>query len=77
MTRLNGNQGNDDLIGGLGNDTLIGSDGFLFTDVDKFDGGDGNDSVFADAADLTGSPKVLGGAGTVRCPGLYLLRRHR
>jgi Ca2+-binding RTX toxin-like protein len=59
-----GNQGNDELVGGLGNDTLIGSDGAVFTDVDKLDGGAGDDRLYADAADLTGaSAKVLGGSG--------------
>ena len=74
---LNGNLGNDDLFGGLGNDTLIGSDGLTFTDVDKFDGGDGNDSIFADAADLTGIAQGAGWRGHVRYPGLHLLGRHR
>ena len=65
MTRSIGNLGNDDLVGGLGNDTLIGSDGVTFRDIDRLDGGDGNDRIYADAADLTGAPaKVVGGAGT-------------
>lgn len=81
---LIGRGGNDHLLGGLvgvasgsGDDQLIGSDGVTFTDTDAFDGADGNDQIFADAADLlTGitagsgpgalsvtSQKVLGGAG--------------
>jgi Ca2+-binding RTX toxin-like protein len=60
-----GNQGDDDLLGGSGNDTLIGSDGAVFTDFDRFDGGAGDDRIYADAADLIGSApaKILGGAG--------------
>ena len=65
MTRLSATRATTICVGGLGNDTLIGSDGAVFTDVDKLDGGDGNDSIFADAADLTGgAAKVLGGSGT-------------
>jgi Ca2+-binding RTX toxin-like protein len=51
--KIVGNQGNDALTGGLGNDELTGSDGFLVSDFDRLDGGAGDDTVYADAADLT------------------------
>lgn len=62
---LQGNLGNDELLGGDGNDTLIGSDGAApFGDADQFDGGDGDDRIYADAQDLVGSAvKVRGGNG--------------
>jgi Ca2+-binding RTX toxin-like protein len=62
--KIIGNQGNDDLTGDLGNDELTGSDGLVVTDADKLDGGDGDDTVYADAADLVGAGAlVLGGSG--------------
>lgn len=61
-----GRQGNDELHGGAGRDTLIGSDGVApFVDSDSFDGGAGDDHIYADAADLLDRPglMVLGGPG--------------
>ena len=60
---LDGIDGDDTLIGNGGNDTLIGHN-FVGANsgADKFDGGLGNDTVYAEAIDFnSASPMILGG----------------
>lgn len=57
---LNGNSGNDTLLGGVGNDTINAGAG-----ADSINAGTGDDTVlFASVAALTGDTTVIGGAGT-------------
>jgi len=55
---LNGEGGNDTLIGGAGNDTLIGGTG-----ADTFIGGAGHDDIFIDSADILSAQTLDGGDG--------------
>ena len=57
---LDGVDGDDTLTGNDGNDTLIGTN-FVGANsgIDKMDGGNGNDNVFADLLDITGPSPVL------------------
>jgi Ca2+-binding RTX toxin-like protein len=56
---LQGDDGIDILIGNGGRDLLQG-----FAGADQMNGGGGNDTLMADADDLTGSPVLVGGAGS-------------
>jgi len=64
---INGNGGNDIIVGGTGNDTLNGGAGkdniTLGTGSDTVNGGAGNDTIVA-AGNLTALDKVDGGDGT-------------